>query len=98
MFHLLDNLLLNKSSTKCQKLNIVTLNGSVKILKEIIREMTRVNPEERLSAVEVLDHLGMESVTADCEVRIYKTLFSIHIFNFIGPTLNGNTIVIEYFR
>ena len=53
-----------------QTLQIVTLNGPAENLKRIISQMTCVNPEERLSAEEILDHLGKESVTADLEVNL----------------------------
>ena len=39
---------------KVPELKIVTLNGPLKNLKLLISQMTRVNPEERLSAEEVL--------------------------------------------
>ena len=45
------------------ELNIVTLNGLLSNLKQLISEMTCVNPEERLSAVKILDILSWQSVT-----------------------------------
>ena len=53
---------------KVPELNIVKTEGPQEILKWLISQMTCVNPEERLSAVKVLQLL--KNVKIDLEVRI----------------------------
>ena len=65
------------------ELNIVTLNGPLSNLKQLISEMTCVNPEERLSAVKILDILSWQSVTHG-QVRVQ------FMFNLCSITLQNN--------
>ena len=67
----IGQLIAERIKYKVPELNIAALKNRAKILKGIIRQMTCVNPKERLSAAQVLDFLSAESVTADFEVRNY---------------------------
>ena len=53
----IGRLIAERIKYKVSELNIVTLNGPAEKLKWLISQMTCVNPEERLSAAEVLDKL-----------------------------------------
>ena len=67
---------------KVPELRIVKIEGNKRSLKWLISQMTCVNPEERLSAAEVLDVL--KNVTPDPEVKIqfliYYVTFFIHLY------------------
>ena len=62
----IGQLMAERIKYKVKELNIVHLNSPAVNLKWIIREMTCVNPEERLSAEETLEKL--ENVKNEHEV------------------------------
>ena len=62
----IGQLIAERIKYKVKELNIVHLNGPAVNLKWIIREMTCINPEERLSASETLEKL--ENVKNDHQV------------------------------
>ena len=55
---------------KVPEINIVTLKSPAINLKWLIRQMTCINPEERLSASKVLGILNLEHLKTDSEVRV----------------------------
>ena len=63
---------------KVPELSIVKLEGEKRSLKRLISQMTCVNPEERLSAAEVLDVL--KNVTTNPEVRMQFLMYYITFF------------------
>ena len=71
---------------KVPELSIVKLEGEKRSLKWLISQMTCVNPEERLSAAEVLDVL--KNVTTNPEVRMqflmYNRLLPLYTFILIS--------------
>ena len=56
------------------ELNIVTLNGRAEKLKRLISQMTCVNPEERLSAPEVLDKLRNLKTGEEVQFKLFPLL------------------------
>ena len=66
----IGQLIAERIKYKVPELSIVAVKNPAKILKGIISKMTSVNPEERLSAEEVMNLLKIEFVKTDLEVKI----------------------------
>ena len=66
-------------------LSIVKIKGITKNLKQLISQMTCVDPRNRLSAANLFDVLNQDSVLTDMKVRVYVRLQTnslfVHLFS-----------------
>ena len=77
----IGQLIAGRIKYKVPELSIVKLEGEKRRLKWLISQMTYVNPEERLSAAEVLDVL--KNVTTNPKVRMQFLMYYIDCFLYI---------------